>query len=906
MKGSRLDPLPLEPLLHAYTQDGVSALDSLGPRAQAVLSAKESLLAPDFIDRASDPIFEEAIARFYEVCVTPALHTERVIRKARVIRHALTHLRHGQDPLPQKLERCLSPDGPYFVVGLGPSFWSAVAQGLRPEAYPAWTPATEAGLRLLEPARTIHVYAALLDLTARIRYLAPCLTALHVEHFLSLVSLMEGRRLFAGSQRLSADVFAEALREVRARQSLRARLRERGQALAEAQEAIEIALAARDGKRFGLVLAAADPEGSASSPLDWGKHGEELTLWIGRLWENDDPFPILEHFWQSDPLPGAGLWLPAAVLHLKDPQAFPLWNDAVRAGYARPDDSAERGPAAERYHLFGEGVVWLRQRYFVHPLETAEVLAQLAAPRESLDHRQRRFGGFCPDTFRFLSELEDNNNRAWLTTQRSRYHFVLREPLIELCQALGERYIEPVLHRLHGFDLESEARDGLALTRLTKNAYGRSGPYNTTLWIVFCGRDDTGRREATQFFVRLDGDGLRYGLMLGAHAAPARRVLRQRLLNQADALHQLLRQRGGFEGSLDDFRAWLAGKELSFVHHLPPDSPLLHSDDLVGDILLHFDRLLPLYVAAVKDAPPATPARDRFSEPDFQAQTYLDASWLARARGLLRLKGQLILQGVPGTGKTHVARCLARLLTGDDAEATCLAQLHPAYSYEEFVEGIRVKSVEANGRHDVTYPVEDGLLCSFADKAAARPSQPHVLLLDEINRANLPRVFGELLYLLEYRDQEVTLPCSRRRFSLPPNLYLVGTMNSADRSTTILDQALRRRFSFMEMPPDASVLQAWFAAHPPPGGPRFAGEVVSLFERLNALLRTELGLACQVGHSYFMLAELEEMKLRAVWQHQIRPLLEDHMAAHPGRSLPLEMDDYRDGTPRRPRPRQFV
>src|SRR5205823_14018728 len=140
------------------------------------------------------------------------------------------------------------------------------------------------------------------------------------------------------------------------------------------------------------------------------------------------------------------------------------------------------------------------------------VLAHLAADDETDDHRQRRFGGFCPDTFRFLRELEDNNNRAWLETQRSRYHFVLREPLVELCQALGERYVEPVLHRQHGLDLESEARDGLALTRLTKNAYGRSGPYNTTLWIVFCGRDASGRREATQFFVRLDGDGLRYGL----------------------------------------------------------------------------------------------------------------------------------------------------------------------------------------------------------------------------------------------------------------------------------------------------------------------------------------------------------------------------------------------------------
>ena len=175
---------------------------------------------------------------------------------------------------------------------------------------------------------------------------------------------------------------------------------------------------------------------------------------------------------------------------------------------------------------------------------------------------------------------------------------------------------------------------------------------------------------------------------------------------------------------------------------------------------------------------------------------------------------------MPGTGKTHVARSLARLLTEGRTDALRLVQFHPAYSYEEFVEGIRVRSVAGDdGRHDITYPVEDGLLCDFAAAAARRPAEPHVLIVDEINRGNLPRIFGELLYLLEYREQAVVLPYLRRSFQLPTNLYLIGTMNAADRSVALVDRALRRRFSFLEMPPDAHVLASWLHVHTPAAGP---------------------------------------------------------------------------------------
>ena len=943
MTGSPRERLPLLPLLHAYAAAGLPGpaelgrLPGLGGRLRAILAATVTVLDDNLLDRSTED-FQAALLRFYDGCVQPPLHADRLRRRAGIVRHGLAHLLRCPDPLPQKLQRCLAADGPYFVAGLGPLFWSAVAQGLRPVCNAPWTPAVAAGLRRLGLLKTQPhdgpeaVYAALQDAVGRLRTAAPALSALHCEHFLSLVALMEGRDLFAGAARLSPGTpgidVAAAVRAERARHPLRQRLKERGRDLAEAQDRLEEGLGTCDGKLIGMALAVADPEGAARAPLDWRAHGELLTLWVGRLWEADDPQPLLDAFWVADPVPGAGLWLPAAVLHLKDAQLYQPWNDSVRAGFALLDDSADSGPVAERYRLLNEGANWLRQHHALHPLEVAPVLASLVALPDGGNSGHaapaaHRFGGFCADTFHFLRELADNNRRDWMEQQRARYHFALRGPLVELCRALTERYVEPVLCRQHGWRLETDARTGLALTSVVKNDYGRTQPYHTTLWVTFCQRDQGGKRHATQFFVRLDAGGVRYGLRLGAATRAARQQLRGRLLGCAEHLQQTLTERGAFEecrlhssacpqgqGAAEgDFRRWLAGKELVVARSVPPDAALLAGEDLVGDVLLTFDRLLPLYACATAAdgwlPAPRPDSGGRFIDADFRRETFLGDDWLGRARGLLQMKRQLILQGVPGTGKTHVARCLARLLTGDVPETLRLVQFHPAYSYEEFVEGIKVKSVESNGRHDVTYPVEDGLLCTFAARAAAQPAQAHVLLIDEINRGNLPRIFGELLYLLEYRDQEVLLPYSRRYFRLPPNLYLVGTMNAADRSVALIDQALRRRFSFLEMPPDGDVLGAWLEAHPPVAGSALAAQVVALFERLNARLRNDLGPQYQVGHSYFMVPQLDEGRLRAVWQHQVRPLLEEYAVGHPGRLAAFELeellgDGHRSGPRKRP------
>ena len=260
-----------------------------------------------------------------------------------------------------------------------------------------------------------------------------------------------------------------------------------------------------------------------------------------------------------------------------------------------------------------------------------------------------------------------------------------------------------------------------------------------------------------------------------------------------------------------------------------------------------------------------TAATEEVALTDLAARLYLDPGFLETIRELLDRRNQVIFTGNPGTGKTYVAQELAAWFAGSP-DRVRLVQFHPAYSYEDFIEGYRPTPTGG-------FVLKDGPLKRIAADAAAHPDDRYVLIVDELNRGNVSRVFGELYFLLEYRDRTAELMYSGEPFTLPGNLYLIGTMNSADRSIALLDSALRRRFSFVDFGisggPVSEVLADFLTARLPEM--RWVADLVT---RANAIVGDPLA---TVGPSHFMRTDLTAGDVCRIWDHDVLPTLREHL-----------------------------
>lgn len=249
--------------------------------------------------------------------------------------------------------------------------------------------------------------------------------------------------------------------------------------------------------------------------------------------------------------------------------------------------------------------------------------------------------------------------------------------------------------------------------------------------------------------------------------------------------------------------------------------------------------------------------------------TSYDNDFLSKMIRAINRKGQIILYGPPGTGKTYLAEKLARHLINDGNGFIEVVQFHPAYAYEDFIQGIRPLSKDG-GR--LEYPIVPGRFLEFCTNAETRQGNC-VLIIDELNRANLAKVFGELMYLLEVsanrrREREMPL-ASGKKFCIPNNVKIIGTMNTADRSIALVDHALRRRFAFFRISPNYNIIRRYHGRK----NTQFPVEgLIEVLERLNSQINDP---NYEIGISYFLQERLSE-DIDNIWRTEIEPFLEEY------------------------------
>ena len=263
---------------------------------------------------------------------------------------------------------------------------------------------------------------------------------------------------------------------------------------------------------------------------------------------------------------------------------------------------------------------------------------------------------------------------------------------------------------------------------------------------------------------------------------------------------------------------------------------------------------------------------EKYTETDFLGEVYMSKDKYEDLVGILKNKKNIILQGAPGVGKTFAARRLAWSVMGEkDDTRVEQVQFHQNYSYEDFVMGY--KPVE-NG-----FELKYGVFYRFCQKAANQPDKDFFFIIDEINRSNMSKIFGELLMLIEndYRGTKLTLAYNGLPFSVPKNLYIIGMMNTADRSLAMIDYALRRRFSFFEMTPGFD--SEGFKNYQNGLNNDMFNDLIQKIKELNREISLDksLGKGFCIGHSYFCGREsCTEDWLRSVVNYDIIPMLSEY------------------------------
>lgn len=286
------------------------------------------------------------------------------------------------------------------------------------------------------------------------------------------------------------------------------------------------------------------------------------------------------------------------------------------------------------------------------------------------------------------------------------------------------------------------------------------------------------------------------------------------------------------------------------------------------------NKLESLFVDSEGNIPSEEIKHSKYTKSDFLNEVFINEKQYDTLTNLIRKKMNVILQGAPGVGKTYAAKRLAYSIIGEmNKDRVMMIQFHQSYSYEDFIEGYRPSS-DNNG-----FEIKKGSFYNFCKKAENDKDHDYFFIIDEINRGNLSKIFGELFMLIENdkRDYSLQLLYSDEKFSVPSNVYIIGLMNTADRSLALLDYALRRRFSFYEMKPAFD--QTKFIEYVNGMNDPMFNKLIECVKSLNEKIKNDssLGEGFCIGHSYF--CELENTNddtLSNIVEYELIPLIKEY------------------------------
>jgi len=652
---------------------------------------------------------------------------------------------------------------------------------------------------------------------------------------------------------------------------------------------------------------------------------------------------VLDQLWARRDLRLAGTLLPTMVLHTRDPETWFPWTSGLAKGLAaaksNPAGATRADASSDGYAAYCTGVQeFIEERGFsphLADMALAEEASRASVPRRGKKASNRRFS---EETFALLTDIRDTPavDAEWFAPHKSAYYEHVRHPLEHLVALVASEVVDPLLNA------EGSLGEGVIVTErklvmakiIRQAAFSDGSRYFPYLWAAFFPAEQGKKYKAAQLFLEVFADRFEVGVAVhGAQAATKSRISKlarkghTRLAGHLAQLKRpLLLRRGSSEtGQIQEERkvAWVA--DLAALGASDGDWALAFSytpeeaqdEGFSAGVVEACRQMLPFYAVAVtddldtvldhlgigggEDAGPEEEEEEEFSLDALVAHTHLEKKWLERVaraatygtgRGQL---GQVVLYGPPGTGKTFVAEQIGLHLVDGDPDRFHLIQLHPAYSYEHFVEGYRPRLSSSSGDvGQLVWEVAPGKLRAVVE-AVQKSQKRHVIIIDEMNRGDVPQVFGELMFLLSRRGTGagVTLARSGQTLRLPNKLSIIGTMNTADRSIAHVDFALRRRFRFFALDPDARILQDYrLDAYGDADGP-LSGALGQLLNYVNDRLRQAAGgAALQVGHSYFMdVSNLSQ--LAEVWTSEVQPLLEDYFGYDPTRLDRLRWDQVR-------------